>query len=945
MPQLGVIRAILKLKDELTPAMKKAKKSIGKTAKDMSKALLPLSIAFGIIAVASVKAFAEFDAAFTESIAIMGDLGASTKKEFASIREDMETTAREVAKTTTFSATQAAQSYFFLASAGLTAKQSIAALPTVAKFAQAGMFDMARATDLLTDAQSALGLTVDDAQKNLSNMTRVGNVLVKANTLANASVQQFSEALTTKTGAALKILNKDIEEGVAVLAAFADQGIKGAEAGTAFNIVLRDLQTKAIKNSDAFKELGISVFDSAGKMRNIGDIIVNLEQAFAGMSDETLKATLLQLGFSDKSVIFTQTLLGMGEKIKEYEVGLRSAGGAMDEVANKQMKSFKAQMGLIKKAIEGVAITIGGELASVIQQLAKDDLVPLIEKISGAVEAFSKWDDGTKTATIKAAGFAASLPAIILFLGLMIEKIGVLIPLLKRLVWPVGLGILISQSAGYFKDLGDEIRATTPDFVKLGDIIRAVFIKGDVSSRAHDLAKELGVLNQHGVLAKDAMDKLRTHLATLSVEVGATADETILNLTPALLNLTNASKDFKPLEMPEVKGLEVFGKGLDEVTKKIVNVEKVTKKAVASMQPILSELPAFKLNLKPEIATSFLGSKFDPWKAQTPSIKEASNELDNFNELLNQAANFAQIFGDKLGGGLAQAASALGGFSALSGKGMSGFTSMFKVGGKEDGAVTGASFAGGFAKALPMIGALAGPAFQIIQMLFKPKWKKVAAMGARVFGKEFSEKLSKAILESGITENIGDIIAEAGVNKKNLNEVMKHYRALIFEVVLGIVDWKDAQEQLNKGFGPLKDHLVTLGTEGHFQLGRIIHDMRKLGKVGGDVQAFIEEKTKAALDSFSTYFDYILKQESLTVEQAEAVLGVMAVAFRAAIASAGSLLGAVQLLGDNFGELLNKLRGVIGDDNVLLNSISRFYNFVKNNEPQLAATCSTRGWI
>ena len=60
----------------------------------------------------------------------------------------------------------------------------------------------------------------------MAQMSRVSDVLVRANTLANATVQQFSTALTSKAGAALKSFNKDVEEGVAVLAAMADQGIK-----------------------------------------------------------------------------------------------------------------------------------------------------------------------------------------------------------------------------------------------------------------------------------------------------------------------------------------------------------------------------------------------------------------------------------------------------------------------------------------------------------------------------------------------------------------------------------------------------------------------------------------------------------------------------------------------------------------------------------------------
>ena len=51
-------------------------------------------------------------------------------------------------------------------------------------------------------------------------MTKVSDVLVKANTLANASVLQFAESLTNKAAAALVNVNKSMEEGVAVLAAF-----------------------------------------------------------------------------------------------------------------------------------------------------------------------------------------------------------------------------------------------------------------------------------------------------------------------------------------------------------------------------------------------------------------------------------------------------------------------------------------------------------------------------------------------------------------------------------------------------------------------------------------------------------------------------------------------------------------------------------------------------
>lgn len=301
----------------------------------------------------SVAAAAGFDAKMTQSLAIMGDVSAET-------RAEMERTARDVAKTTTFSAEQAAESYFFLASAGLSAEAQISAMPQVAKFAQAGMFDMARATDLLTDAQSALGLTIrDDAVANMENMIRVSDVLVRANTLSNATVEQFSESLTNKAGAALRLLGKDVEEGVAVLAAFADQGVKGSEAGEKLNIVLRDLQRSALAETEAFAAAGIAVFDSSGEMRNMADIVDDLSAHLDGMSDAQKRVALETLGFQDKSMSATMMLLGMGDAIRDYESGLRDAAGFTDQVAAKQMESFTAKLTVLWHKLVDIGIGIG----------------------------------------------------------------------------------------------------------------------------------------------------------------------------------------------------------------------------------------------------------------------------------------------------------------------------------------------------------------------------------------------------------------------------------------------------------------------------------------------------------------------------------------------------------------------------------------------------------
>ncbi len=355
----------------------------------------------------AVRSFAKFDQAMTESTSIM--------KVTTLQMEQM----REVSLSLSTVAAQGpedlAKSYFFLASAGKNAAQSMALLPQVAKFATAGAFDMALATDLLTDAQSALGLATKNVAQDTTNMTRVADVLVKANTLANASVRQFSIALTSKAGAALKAYNKDVEEGVAVLAALADQGVKAELAGNALDRVIRLASKGALDNAKAHKRLGFEVFDASGKMRNFADIIGNLEQVLEGMSDKQRAAALDALGFQARVQGVILPLLGTSKAIREYEKQLRLAGGTTERVANKQMKSFSNRMKVVKNQITVASIGLGQSLAPAVETVGK--------AFAAAANSLSKMSDQQRTVLAAVLVLAAAMGPLLILSGSLVTTI------------------------------------------------------------------------------------------------------------------------------------------------------------------------------------------------------------------------------------------------------------------------------------------------------------------------------------------------------------------------------------------------------------------------------------------------------------------------------------------------------------------------------------------
>ncbi|HDZ39081.1 MAG TPA: phage tail tape measure protein, partial [Marinobacter sp.] len=380
-----------------------------------------------------VKAYASFDEAMTRSLAIMGNVSSA-------MREKMAATAKQLSTETTFAAKELAEAYFFLASAGMSAEASISALGPVSKFAQAGTFDLALATDLLTDAQTALGLSSKNVAENEENLIRVSDVLVGANTLANASVLQFSEALTNKAAAALVNVNKEVEEGVAVLAAYADKGVKGRLAGQRLTMMLNGLFAATRENKKAWDEAGISLFNADESMRSIADIIGDLEGRLGSMTVKQREAELAMLGFNIKTKDSILTLMGSSEKIRGWTEDLKKMGGITEEVASKQMEAFNAQLKTLKNTVIGAAISIGQTLAPMLEKLIEQ-----VKKVAARVTAWIKEHPKLTEWIVKLAAAIGTLMVILGPLVMMLPGLVTGFVLLKAavisLAGPVGIAV------------------------------------------------------------------------------------------------------------------------------------------------------------------------------------------------------------------------------------------------------------------------------------------------------------------------------------------------------------------------------------------------------------------------------------------------------------------------------------------------------------------------
>lgn len=408
-------------------------KSMSNVGSSMMATGMQMGMALTLPLVAAEKSvtgsFLKFDKALTEAMAVNA---AVTKEQKQRASDTAKTLSTELA----FSADKLAQSFFYLFSAGLDAEQAIKALGPTARFAMAGVFDLETAVSLAMDSLMSMGMESKNAVENQKNLIHVTDVLVKANASADASVLEFSKSLTNYAGSTGRMFGKSIEEVVSVLEEFAMQGTKAQKAGMLYAMVMRYMSQASIKNRDVFDKMNISVYDTAGNMRDMADIVGDMENAFAGMSPEQVQMSLLELGFTAKALGGITKLLGKSEDLKRFKQGLMEAGGATKRMSDEQMTAWANKIELVHNRLNLAAITIGEKLTPHIYVLKS--------YIADMVEGFSKLADTTQWTIVKIAALAAAMPIVLFFAGAILKSFGSVLFLFSR------IGLVVAGLASTF---------------------------------------------------------------------------------------------------------------------------------------------------------------------------------------------------------------------------------------------------------------------------------------------------------------------------------------------------------------------------------------------------------------------------------------------------------------------------------------------------------------
>ena len=318
------------------------------------------TVDLGKITTMATAAVAAVTAAFTAASAAAIDIGMNYESSMSQVAATMGITsaaadfhtlsaaAKEMGETTQFSASQAGEALNYLALAGYNTEKSIAALPTVLNVAAAGGMELAAASDMVTDAMSALGLET-------AQMSVFADQLAVTSQKSNTSVAQLGEAILTVGGTA-QMLTGGITEMNTALGILADNGIKGSEGGTALRNVILSLSAPTDTAAAALAKLGVEAFDMSGSMRPLQDTFADLNTALAKLSDQEKTATLNEI-FNKVDLKSVNALLGTSaERFDDLSGYIENCSGAAAQMAATMNDNLKGDLTIMQSALEGLGI-------------------------------------------------------------------------------------------------------------------------------------------------------------------------------------------------------------------------------------------------------------------------------------------------------------------------------------------------------------------------------------------------------------------------------------------------------------------------------------------------------------------------------------------------------------------------------------------------------------
>ena len=342
----------------------------------------------------SVQTSAVFDKSMSHVRAISGKVQGSTEEQ-AKYMEALISTAKEMGiafeygadntetamniinaksaqlgRSTQFTASEVADAFGYMAMAGWDYQSMLSGIDGVVALAAASGEDLARTSDIVTDALTGFGMQAGDA-------VDFADLLAITSARANTNVSMMGETFkyVSAVAGAYGITAEDTAEAIGLMA---NAGIKASQAGTALRNVMSRLATNAGASKDKLGalgiveyELGVDFYNNDGSIRDFSEFIDDLRLAWKGLDMETQAEYGKQIAGMYGMSGFLALMNATDEDVKNLQDSIANRTGSAAEMMGIMIDNLAGDMTIFDSALDAVKRKVGEELTPTIRDFTQ----------------------------------------------------------------------------------------------------------------------------------------------------------------------------------------------------------------------------------------------------------------------------------------------------------------------------------------------------------------------------------------------------------------------------------------------------------------------------------------------------------------------------------------------------------------------------------------------